>query len=281
VEAPDQEKEVKVVAPIATSSPTTTDALPNAELIEEEPPNEAAKEVPVIPVITSSEPATEVEPEADLALVPENDLFKVVSVVDGDTVKLDMNGTTETIRLIGLDTPETVHPQKPVECMGIEASNKAKQLLIGQSVRFESDDSQDTRDRFGRLLGYVFLPNGDNFAEVMLRSGYGNEYTYDLPYKYQTAFKSAEQYAQSNQLGLWADGVCEDEEQEEPEPEPVAAPTSDGQKWYVSSHHSSKFYYCEDSDGWEGLSPNYLEVYESETALRAEYPNHTLHESCL
>lgn len=55
----------------------------------------------------------------------------------------------------------------------------------------------------------------------------------------------------------------------------------DGKKWYVSSHHSSRFYYCEESNGWEGLSSTYLMVYNSEAELKANFPNHTLHESCL
>ncbi|MCA9361728.1 thermonuclease family protein [Candidatus Kaiserbacteria bacterium] len=213
------------------------------------------------------------------------DTFKVVSVVDGDTIKLDMDGTVETIRLIGIDTPETVHPSKPVECMGIEASNKAKQLLTGQTVRFEGDSSQDTRDRYGRLLGYVFLPDGRNYGDVMIRSGYAYEYTYSSAYKYQSLYKEAQSYAENSKLGLWADGMCEEEvvaEDPTPKPQPVTPASSDGHKWYVSSHYSSKFYYCEESDAWHGLSEKYLEVYDSESALKAnyQYRDHTLHESC-
>jgi len=270
---------------IATSTPTTNpEATVNEEVIEVQPDVdiEDIEGRTIVPATVAPEPE-ETEPVFEESATPIIATYRVMSVVDGDTVKLDMNGTMESIRIIGLDTPETVHPSKPVECMGIEASNKAKQLLTGQSVRFEGDDTQDTRDRFGRLLGYLFLPNGDNFAEVMLRAGYGNEYTYDLPYKYQPAFKAAEQSARVNKVGLWADDVCVDEIEEEPEPQPqpVATPTSDGSEWYVSSHYSSKFYYCKDTDAWEGLSPNYLEVYESEAALKANYPGHTLHESCL
>jgi len=166
--------------------------------------------------------------------------------------------------------------------MGIEASNKAKQLLTGQTVRFEGDDTQGTRDKYGRLLGYVFLPNEQNFGEVMLRSGYANEYTYSNAYKYQSTFKAAEQSARNNKAGLWADGVCEEKvTNEEPQPQPISQPTSSGQKWYVSSHYSSKFYYCEDTEAWQGLSKTYLETYNSEAALKAKYPSHTLHESCL
>jgi endonuclease YncB( thermonuclease family) len=68
--------------------------------------------------------------------------YSVLSVVDGDTVKIRMNGNEETIRLIGMDTPETVDPRKPVQCFGREASNKAKELLSGIKVHIEMDASQ-------------------------------------------------------------------------------------------------------------------------------------------
>jgi len=210
------------------------------------------------------------------------DEYAVVSVVDGDTVKLAMQGRTETIRLIGINTPETVHPSRPVECMGAEASDKAKQLLTGKVVRFESDDTQGARDRFGRLLGYLFLPNGDNVGEVMIRSGYAHEYTYSNVYRYQSTFKAAEQTARTNEVGLWAEGVCEIETTKPSLEYQLITPSeSDGQKWYVSSHHSSKFYYCESAAGWKALSPKYLKVYNSEADLRALHVHHTLHGSCL
>jgi micrococcal nuclease len=75
-----------------------------------------------------------IKPIPSIVKIPTNE-YKVVSVVDGDTIKLNIKGTVETIRLIGIDTPETVHPSKPVECMGMEASNKAKELLLGKIVR--------------------------------------------------------------------------------------------------------------------------------------------------
>jgi len=215
------------------------------------------------------------EPEEPTVQKTTNPLYKVVSVVDGDTVKLSINGTTETIRLIGIDTPETVHPTKPVECFGIEASNKAKAVLSGNTVSFETDASQGTRDKYGRLLGYIILPDGSNFNKLMLEQGYAYEYTYSVPYKYQADFRAAEQYARTNGIGLWANGVCEEESSQNNTP----ATISDG-KWYVSSHYSSKYYYCEASDGWKSLSGKYLKVYDSEAALLADFPNHTLHESC-
>ena len=210
--------------------------------------------------------------------------YKVISVVDGDTVEINMNGTIETIRLIGIDTPETVHPSKPVECMGIEASNKTKELLLDQTVSFKNDETQDTRDRFNRLLGYLFLPDGSNYGEVMIRSGFAIEYTYSNAYTYQSVFKEAEQIARDEKIGLWADDICDESVDEQPstESQSMDIPTANGEKWYVSSHHSSRYYYCEDTDAWEGLSESYLEIYNSEAELKAQsrYTNHTLHESC-
>lgn len=138
-----------------------------------------------------------------------NTLHPIIHVVDGDTVDVDINGETERIRLIGLNTPETVDPRRPVECFGKEASEKAKDILTGQKVKIETDPSQDLRDKYGRLLAYVFLPDGTLFNKMIIQEGYGHEYTYHLPYKYQAEFKAAERTARETKQGLWADGICE------------------------------------------------------------------------
>jgi len=130
-------------------------------------------------------------------------LYDVVKVVDGDTLDVRINGTVERLRLIGINTPETVDPRKPVECFGIEASNKAKTVLAGKKVSLEADSSQDERDKYGRLLRYVFLEDGTNFNLMMVRDGFAYEYTYETPYKYQKEFKSAQKDAQTQKLGLW------------------------------------------------------------------------------
>jgi micrococcal nuclease len=132
----------------------------------------------------------------------------VVKVVDGDTVDVQLNGQTVRLRLIGLNTPETVDPRRPVECFGKEASAHAKQLLNGQTVYLENDPSQQERDQYGRLLRYVWLTDGRLFNLQMIAEGYAYEYTYDLPYKYQSAFKSAQKNASSNNLGLWSPQTC-------------------------------------------------------------------------
>jgi micrococcal nuclease len=139
----------------------------------------------------------------------QNGLHKVIRVIDGDTAIIKINGKNKTVRLIGINTPETVDPRRPVECFGIEASNKAKEVLTGKSVRLEADDIVGERGKYGRLLFYVFLEDGTNFNKMMISEGYAYEYTYNLPYKCQGEFKQAEKDARENKRGLWADGVCQ------------------------------------------------------------------------
>ncbi len=133
--------------------------------------------------------------------------YKVVKVIDGDTVDVLIDGKVERLRLIGINTPETLDPRKPVECFGIEASNKAKELLTDKYVFLESDPSQGERDKYQRLLRYVFFENGESFNLQMIQEGFAHEYTYDLPYKYQIQYKEAEKYARENKIGLWGD-IC-------------------------------------------------------------------------
>ncbi len=161
------------------------------------------------PVIESASATSSVAAiETAVAKQTVTDVYPVTKVVDGDTLAVEMNGKSVKIRLIGLDTPETVDPRKPVQCFGKEASAKAKGLLTGMSVRLEKDASQGEYDKYGRLLAYVYLPDGTRFNEYMIAEGYGHEYTYNLPYKYQKEFKAAELQAREMKKGLWADGVC-------------------------------------------------------------------------
>lgn len=221
-------------------------------------------------------------------------LYYIASVVDGDTVKVDVDSSVVTVRLIGIDTPETVHPSQPVECFGQEASQRTKALLEGKQVRLETDESQGDQDRYGRLLRYVFLPDGTSINKLLISEGYAYEYTYSTPYSYQTEFKQAQAEAQNKKRGLWADGVCEeasntadttsqdpvvDRQQGQEELTPVD-PQVTGYTFYTSSHYSAEYYYCETDPGWQSLSPKYLKVYDSEAALLAAYPDHVLHQPC-
>jgi len=154
------------------------------------------------PTLKNSPPVPSPSSIAPLLLSP------VVRVVYGDTIVVQINGVQEKIRLIGVNTPETVDPRRPVECFGKEASTFTKSLLTDQQIRIESDPSQGDRDKYGRLLRYVFLADGTLVNEEIITEGYGYEYTYRTHYLYQTEFKKAQKGAQAQKKGLWAEGVC-------------------------------------------------------------------------
>lgn len=188
-------------------------------------PNQPTKKAPVQEATSQTQlnSAEEVKSEdnkesiqAETAVQePQNEsleqLYSVLSVVDGDTVQIEIDGKEETLRLIGINTPETVDPRKPVECFGKEASNKAKELLTGKSVQLEADSTQGERDKYNRLLRYVILGDGTNFNKKMIEDGYAYEYTYNTPYKYQAEFKEAQQKAKEEKQGLWAENSCNGE----------------------------------------------------------------------
>ena len=131
--------------------------------------------------------------------------YTVVHVRDGDTIDIEYNGEQTGVRLIGVDTPESVHPEKPIECYGLESSQYTKQRLEGKTIALEFDDSQGTWDDYGRLLAYVYI-DGSNFNGELIKEGYAIEYTYDKPYRYRDIFIQAQTYAINNGLGLW--GSC-------------------------------------------------------------------------
>lgn len=134
--------------------------------------------------------------------------YRVTRVVDGDTVHVAYKGRDTTVRLIGIDTPETVDPRKPVECFGRQASAHAHALLDGHKVYVAGDPTQSTRDKYGRLLAYLWLPGGKFVNYNMVRQGYAHEYTYDLPYRYQSKFRTAQAWARTHDKGLWSPSTC-------------------------------------------------------------------------
>lgn len=176
--------------------------------------SEKAVETSPTPATTASTTPTTAKKEALKA--PQ---YKVVKVIDGDTVTIKKDGETVTLRLIGLDAPESTTLRKGViECFGDKATERAHELLSGKSVSIETDSSQDTYDKYGRLLAYVFLPNGTNFNQQMIEEGYGHEYTYSAPYKYQNEFRAAEKRAQTAQRGLWNPAACSDKQSQKAAP---------------------------------------------------------------
>ena len=142
--------------------------------------------------------------------VEEKDTFLVIRVVDGDTIEIEGG---QKVRYIGIDTPETVHPSKPVECFGQEASAKNKELVEGKRVRLEKDISET--DKYGRLLRYIWL--GDIFVnDFLVRQGYATSSTYPPDVKYQDQFREAEREARENNRGLW--NACQAEATPTPKP---------------------------------------------------------------
>ena len=138
----------------------------------------------------------------------EADKYKIIQVVDGDTIRIEVDGVVESVRIIGMDTPEVVDPRKPVQCFGVEASNQAKKLLSSQTITLEIEESQGTRDKYHRLLGYVIMPDGRDFGTVMISTGYAYEYTYNTPYKKQSIYREAQAEAMEAELGLWSPDTC-------------------------------------------------------------------------
>ncbi|MDY2794767.1 thermonuclease family protein [Peptostreptococcus porci] len=138
---------------------------------------------------------------------------KVTKVVDGDTINVQINGKDYKVRMIGVDTPETVHPSKPVQFYGREASDYTKKNLTDKTVYLQKDVS-DT-DKYGRLLRYVWTaaPSSDNPSEEeiiesmynanLVKNGYAHAYTYQPNSRYSDLFSKLQSSAREKNIGLW------------------------------------------------------------------------------
>jgi micrococcal nuclease len=140
--------------------------------------------------------------------VSQNDpgLYPVSHFDDGDTIVVDMAGHSETVRFIGVDTPETHRPNTPVQCYGPNASAFTKQLIGSSKVRLQADPLDTNRDRYGRLLRYVYLPDGTLVEDELISQGYGFAYT-QFPFQKKQQFVDEETKAKDAKLGLW--GACQ------------------------------------------------------------------------
>ena len=128
---------------------------------------------------------------------------EIVKVVDGDTVDIDIKGDIERVRLIGVNTPETKHPTKPIECFGPEASAYLTQLLPkGTHVRIERD--VEARDRYGRMLLYLYLGSNDLFINLdLVARGYGTPMSIEPNTFHRNDFVRAAAQAEAANVGLW------------------------------------------------------------------------------
>ena len=169
----------------------------------------------------------------------------VTRVIDGDTIEIE---TGQRVRLIGIDTPETVHPSQPVGCFGREASQKTTELLHSQLVELEKDISET--DRYGRLLRYVWL-EGVLINELLVREGYAQVTTYPPDVKYEQRFLEAQRQARDAGAGLWGE-ICDTAHDPISTPDqPSLLPTTDqvsGQQYSCScSKTCSQINSCEEA----------------------------------
>lgn len=196
---------IAVAQPTATTAPAT--ARPGVPIATPVP-------VPLTPqpiAAPPSRPEAPSAPELPVAYPPRPALglssARVTRVIDGDTVEVTVGVQRTSLRAIGIDTPE-LDPRTLVQCFGREASARTKELLEGQTVSLEADSSQSDRDQYGRTLRYVWLADGRLFNLEMIREGFAHEYTFEVPYKYQEAFKRAQAEAREQNRGLWSPDTC-------------------------------------------------------------------------
>jgi micrococcal nuclease len=192
---------------------------------------------------------------------PAGDVVSVTRIVDGDTIAVSSG---DTVRLIGIDTPETRHPSQPVECFGAQATQHATELVgPGTSVRLVYD--VERTDRYGRTLAYVYRVADDLFVNLqMVRDGFAVMATYPPNVAHVEAFRAAEQEARSANRGLWgACGGADTPAGQSGSPSPPAAPSSpnggggDRDCSDFSSHEEAQRFY--EAEGGPGQDPHRLD----------------------
>jgi len=134
---------------------------------------------------------------------PRLDKVRVVAVHDGDTITVNLDGRSETVRLVGIDTPELEDERAEYRRAAEAAREFARSALKGKTVTLEADGRQRDRDRYERLLRYVILGDGTNFNEELVRKGYARVYD-RFAFTLKPEFKRAEAEAKSQHLGIWS-----------------------------------------------------------------------------
>jgi micrococcal nuclease len=127
----------------------------------------------------------------------------VTRVVDGDTLHVRVHGQDETVRLLGIDTPELHRPGTPVECGARAAARAMEALADGARVKLYADPSQDRRDRYGRLLAYAVTTGGVDLGEAMVRRGWAKVYVYEEhPFQRVARYRAAAAAARAARRGV-------------------------------------------------------------------------------
>jgi micrococcal nuclease len=131
------------------------------------------------------------------------EIRKVIRIVDGDTIVVSPN---EKVRLIGVDTPETVHPKKIVECFGKDAKEFTRRAVEGKTIRLVLDDvnrARQHKDKYGRTLAYAYLEDGTMLNRELISQGYAHAYT-RFRFRYRVEFRQLERTARDQAVGLWS-----------------------------------------------------------------------------
>lgn len=127
-------------------------------------------------------------------------------VIDGDTIEARVNGRSERVRLLGINTPESVDPRRPVECFGKEASARLAELLPPRTpIRLERDVEE--RDSYGRLLAYVLTEDGTLINVQLVAEGFAAQFTFPPNVAHTDEIRAAERTAREQRIGLW--GSCD------------------------------------------------------------------------
>lgn len=164
-------------------------------------PAEAPSETPAVQDATSTSASNELLYESGAS-------YPFMRVVDGDTIVVGFDGTTQYVRLIGINAPEVNDPGGP-QCYANESTTHLQELARTGLVTLHFDETQGMRDSYGRILAYVELPDGTDLGEKMIEDGYAQEFTVGEGYARQVQYKEAQAFATQEGRGLWGEGVCE------------------------------------------------------------------------
>jgi micrococcal nuclease len=191
-----------------TGGLTALIALLSAAFIQAAPPTvkQTIKQVVPTPVQQAIDNTTQTVIDSQPGLA------HVTHVVDGDTIDITQGGQKDVVRLLGLDTPETHDPRKPVQCFGEAAAAHTKALLEDKNIRLEPDPTNSDRDKYHRLLRYVYLPDGTLVNAELIRDGYAFAYTV-FPLTKLDDFRALETDAREHNRGLWAGCNVDDSQQ--------------------------------------------------------------------
>lgn len=199
---------------------------------------------------------------------------KVIKVVDGDTLNVEIDGKKETIRLLLIDTPETVHPIKPVQPFGPEASEFLKDKLNGNDIRVELGIGE--RDKYGRLLAYVYVEDQMVNKQLLERGLARVAYVFEPNTKYIDEFYDIQKQAQQKEVGIWSienyatdQGFREQEESNDAHIKNLEVSENCSIKGNINSN-GEKIYHTEKSPSYQVTKPEEIFCSEEE-AVAAGY----------